>query len=382
VPTALAPLAEPKDRFEAGEMRVQFGEDTAPSAIDYGGRKLKLLYGDLHTHSDISVCQRCTNQSVDENYQVRRDLHRLDFACMTDHGYNQLPYLWNYTAKMARANEDAGRMMTFLAQEWTSEFKKPDEKHPYGFYGHRNIILADPYFPRYWNAREAQTPAQVWEELTQMKANFVNIPHQLADTGNVPTDWNYTDEVKQPVAEIFQARGSYEYFQAPRQAQRSVPKAGWFLQDAWARGVVIGVIASPDHAGGVGKACVYAPEATREAILDAIRARHTYGTTAARIELEMRVNGRLMGEKLPASDGQPVEVKVSARCPGEIDRIEVCRNNQFLYAQKPEGRKADFKFVDTAPVKGFSYYYVRVVQKDEEMAWSSPVWLGEYRAAE
>jgi hypothetical protein len=24
--------------------------------------------------------------------------------------------------------------------------------------------------------------------------------------------------------------------------------------------------------------------------------------------------------------------------------------------------------VDTAPVKGFSYYYVRVVQKDEEMA--------------
>jgi hypothetical protein len=27
-------------------------------------------------------------------------------------------------------------------------------------------------------------------------------------------------------------------------------------------------------------------------------------------------------------------------------------------------------------VRGFSYYYVRVVQKDAEMAWSSPVWLG------
>jgi hypothetical protein len=32
--------------------------------------------------------------------------------------------------------------------------------------------------------------------------------------------------------------------------------------------------------------------------------------------------------------------------------------------------------VDTAPLAGKSYYYVRVVQKDEEMAWSSPVWLG------
>jgi hypothetical protein len=43
---------------------------------------------------------------------------------------------------------------------------------------------------------------------------------------------------------------------------------------------------------------------------------------------------------------------------------------------KPEGRSADFHFVDTAPVKGYSYYYVRVVQKDAEMAWSSPVWMG------
>ena len=32
------------------------------------------------------------------------------------------------------------------------------------------------------------------------------------------------------------------------------------------------VIAAPDHGGGYGKACVFAPEPTREAILDAIRA--------------------------------------------------------------------------------------------------------------
>jgi len=117
----------------------------------------------------------------------------------------------------------------------------------------------------------------------------------------------------------------------------------------------------------------------REAILDAIRARHTYGTTAARIFLEVRVKGHLMGDKLPASDGKPVEVKVSARCPGDIDRIEVCRNNQFVYTKNPEGRNAEFQFVDTAPVKGFSYYYVRLVQKDAEMAWSSPVWVGTFQ---
>ena len=372
----LVPLAEPADPFEAGALRVQYGEDLSSPSIDYGGRKLRLLFGDLHTHSDISVCARCGNQSVEENYQVRRDLHRLDFACMTDHGYNQMPYLWNYTVKMARANEDAGRMMTFVAQEWTSEFKKLDDRHPYGGYGHRNLILADVFFPRWWNAREKQTPAEVWQDLDQIKANYVSIPHQLADTGNVPTDWEFVDQQRQPVAEIFQGRGSYEYSGAPRQAQRAVPKPGWFIQDAWARGVVIGVIASPDHGGGLGKACVYAPEPTREAILDAIRQRHTYGTTAARVFLEVRVNGRLMGEKLPASDGKPVEVKVSARCPGDIDRIEICRNNQFVYTHKPDGRNSEFAFVDTAPVRGYGFYYVRVIQKDGEMAWSSPVWMG------
>ena len=39
----------------------------------------------------------------------------------------------------------------------------------------------------------------------------------------------------QPVAEIFQNRGSYEHKGAPREAPRSTP-AGYFLQDAWAKG--------------------------------------------------------------------------------------------------------------------------------------------------
>jgi hypothetical protein len=314
--------------------------------------------------------------SVEENYQVRRDLHRLDFACMTDHGYNIVPYLWNHTAKMARANEDPGRLQTFLAQEWTSSFEKYDEKNPYGYYGHRNLILADPFFPKWWNANLGQNPAELWAELRKMRANFVQIPHQVADTGNVPTDWSFTDEKAQPVAEIFQGRGSYEYLNAPRQAIRAVPKSGWYLQDVWERGTVIGVIASPDHSGGLGKAAVYSSDTSREAILDAIRARHTYGTTAARIFLEVRVNGALMGEKIAASGGKPVEVKIRARCPSEIDRVEVCRSGKFVYVQQPGGRNADLTYVDTDPVAGYSYYYVRVLQKDEEIAWSSPVFLG------
>jgi hypothetical protein len=369
------PLVEPDEPFAAAELRIQRGEDMPTPTIQYNGQSLSLYFGDLHQHSDVSVCNRLGDQSIEEDYQFSRDLNRLDFACSTDHGYNINQYLWSYTAKLARVNDDPDRFLTFLAEEWTSSFEEYSPEHPYGFYGHRNLILGDTYFPRWWNARNRQTPADMWEDLRKLNADFVNIPHQLADTGNVPTDWNYTDEQAQPVAEIFQVRGSYEYKGTPREA-RSSTRPGYFLQDAWARGIVIGVIASPDHGGGYGKACVFAPELSRKAILQGLRDRHCFGTTGARMFLDVRVNDHLMGEKVAQSPDGPVTVKMVAKCPMKIDRIEVCRNNRFVYTQTPEGREADLTFVDMDPLQERSYYYVRVIQKDEEIAWSSPVWFG------
>jgi hypothetical protein len=375
-PMKMVPLVESDEAFQPGRLRVEHGEDTPTSSIEYQGRKLNLYFGDLHEHTEISICNRVGDQTIDESYQTMRDVARHDFACVTDHGYNLCPASWLHTAKLARVNDDPGRFLTFLGEEWTSTFEEYDEKHPYGFYGHRNLILADSYFPRWWNARNRQTPAELWEDLRKLNANFVNIPHQLADTGNVPTDWDFTDEEAQPVAEIFQIRGSYEYQGTPREAGRTTPGPGNFLQDAWARGIVIGVIASPDHGGGYGKACVFAPELTREAILDGLRARRCYGTTAAKIFLDVRVDGHLMGEKLTSQPGKSVAVTIRADCPGEIDRIEVCRNNQFVYISRPDGKQAELTFTDRQPLEGFSYYYVRLIQKNEEIAWTSPIWFG------
>ena len=372
----LAPLAEPGEPFEASQIRQERGDDTSEvPTIQYNGQELKLVYGDLHEHTDVSQCNRLGDQSIDESYQHMRDIVSLDFAAVTDHGYNITPYLWNYTAKLARVNHDPGEFLTFLGEEWTSTFEEYSEKHPYGFHGHRNLIMADAYFPAWWNAKDRKTPADLWRELRAMDADFIQIPHQLADTGNVPTDWDYIDEVAQPVAEMLQVRGSYEYKGTHREAKRTTP-AGYFMQDAWARGIVIGVIASPDHGGGIGKACVFTPELTREGILDAMRARHCFGTSAARMFLDVRVNGHLMGEKIPAAKGDPVKVDVIVRCPAEIDRVEICRSNEFIYSKRPDGEQTTFTFTDTDPLDTPSYYYVRVIQKDDEVAWSSPVWLG------
>lgn len=372
-PIKTEPYVEPEDAYEAADIRVARGEDRRGWSITYRGDKLNLYFGDLHEHTDVSVCNRTGDQSIDESYQSMRDIARYDFACATDHCYNFNPYLWYYTAKLARANEDPGHFLTFLAEEWTSSFEEYSEKYPQGFYGHRNLILENTYWPNWYNSRNRERPRELWRRLDAAGASYVHIPHQLADTGNVPVDWEEVDERAQPVAEIFQIRGSYEYEGAPRQAKNTLK--GNFIQDAWAKGVVIGVIASPDHGGGMGKAAVYAPELTRQAILEAIRQRHTYGTTAAKIMLDVRVEGHLMGDKVVHPDGRPVTLDIAVDCPQDIKRIDVCRSNEFVYACEPRDSKARFTFQDTDPLSGPSYYYVRVIQTDDEIAWSSPVWL-------
>jgi hypothetical protein len=110
--------------------------------------------------------------------------------------------------------------------------------------------------------------------------------------------------------------------------------------------------------------------------LDGLRGRCCYGTTGAKIFLDLRVAGHIMGEKIQGDAPGAVPVEITVHCPREIDRIEVCRNNQFIYTSQPKGRRANLTFIDKDPLEGRSYYYVRVLQKDEEIAWSSPVWFG------
>jgi len=68
-----------------------------------------------------------------------------------------------------------------------------------------------------------------------------------------------------------------------------------------------------------------------------------------------------------------VEVRAVGAQP--IERVDVCRSNKFIYTQSPGHERTHFIFADTDPLPDRSYYYVRVIQEDQEIAWSSPVWV-------
>jgi hypothetical protein len=105
----------------------------------------------------------------------------------------------------------------------------------------------------------------------------------------------------------------------------------------------VGVVASTDdHLGypgayGEGLVGVYADALTRQSIMEAFKARRTYGVTGDRIELDFRLNGHWMGETIPATNARKIHVKAKGR--DVIDRVEVLRNNEVIYRDHPVDNK-------------------------------------------
>jgi len=53
----------------------------------------------------------------------------------------------------------------------------------------------------------------------------------------------------------------------------------------------------------------------------------------------------------------------------------VIKDQTFAYTKQGTGSEEKFDFTDNALTPGTHYYYVRVWQENEQIAWSSPVWV-------
>ena len=54
----------------------------------------------------------------------------------------------------------------------------------------------------------------------------------------------------------------------------------------------------------------------------------------------------------------------------------IVKNEQIIYTSHPNQEEYAFEFRDRGFTAGSNYYYIRVVQNDGQVAWSSPIWVG------
>ena len=206
-----------------------------------------------------------------------------------------------------------------------------------------------------------------WDDLFKAKGNW----------GNPPKDWNYYSEKYQPVAEIFQVRGSYEYYGCPRQSVSAAPFSRFYLQDAWKRRIIIGVIASPDHGGGFGKVGLWTEELNRESIFREVQARHTFGTTGAKMSMMFTSGENMMGDKVKLTEGN-IPFQIEAKAAQNIKEVVIFRNNSIIFESEPQQKEIEISWIDQDPLEeDFVWYYARVITADDEIAWSSPIWFIE-----
>ena len=58
-----------------------------------------------------------------------------------------------------------------------------------------------------------------------------------------------------------------------------------------------------------------------------------------------------------------------------IKAIDIIRSNRYVYRHTPDATTVNFEYRDRNPIPGESYYYVRILQTNNQVAWSSPIWI-------
>jgi hypothetical protein len=329
-----------------------------------------LYWGDLQGHSELGD----GSAQPYEYYTYARDVSRLDIASLTEHdahGFFPLDenqHLWELIREVTEIYNEPGRFVTLLGYEWTS-----------WTYGHRHILYPGVEGEIFsFRDPDSDTPEELWE-LVQPYGAIV-IPHHPGG-GPIATDWDHHDDKAEPLVEICSVHGNSDYYGCPLQIYS--PEKGAFVQDALERGFKLGILASGDthdgHPGrksagypSMGIAGIWAGELSRKSIWEALMAKRIYGTSGARILLEFEIDGHLMGETFELKDEAEMQIKVHAIGTTKIKQVEILENARILF--KDEVGKTEVNLRYTHTIKPDYYYRVRLMQTDQEMAWSSPIW--------
>ena len=113
-------------------------------------------------------------------------------------------------------------------------------------------------------------------------------------------------------------------------------------------------------------------EFTREGIITGFKARHTCAATD-KIFVELSCGDHLMGEVFETDKKPVLTFQIFGTAP--LKRVTIFRRAVAM-ARKAEPKKSvSGSWADASPVAGENRYYLRIEQKDGNMAWSSPLWI-------
>ncbi|MCA9410265.1 MAG: hypothetical protein KC944_03580 [Candidatus Omnitrophica bacterium] len=316
-------------------------DNPKPSSAEFDGQDYHLVFGDLHRHTDLSLCMVPADGSLDDAYRYAIDVAQLDFLGVTDHSRdiargNHLSQLWWRERKEVTRHRLTDVFFPYFAYERSRQ----DTDH--NVISLRDDMLRpyEPPLPTFWEICDKDT---------------FTLPHQPFFNSGL---WEYNDNDRRPLLEIYQGC---------RDSTAEVP-----ANEGLGLDYRFGFVASSDHLStNASFASVWTDKVDRESIFRSLQARRTYGSTD-KIRLAVRAGDHWMGEEFAAKEMPPIHV--TAKGTGEISLIQFVVDGKREKTLNPNCTDVDLKeSIDLSP--GRHYVYVRLEQKDGNLAWASPFFV-------
>lgn len=361
----------------------------------FSGDDLNVYFGDVHVMTGAGRDRGMMLAGTEYAYRWARDVEGLDFSVVTNSGSEEN---WHDDLAIDDEFNEPGRFATIPALErgWRR--------------GHKNIYYRSSDGVPPMPALEIEEMFEWLAELGIPALVIAHHPNVHSETSRYrawgPQDFSTCDPRFERLVEICQCRGSMERDEIG--GEISLGGLGSSVQDALALGLRLGFVAGTDNhraqpgsklsnLGGLvaeeivngGYTAVFAPELTREALFDALWNRRCYATTSRRILLDVALGDHPMGSDLSAEEAASFAdervISIEAIGHRDIERIEVVRNNVTVESVEVDAEQQSLRYIDQAPLSEVPavseaapdvvFYYVRLIESDGNLAWSSPIWL-------
>ena len=312
---------------------------------------LRRYWGDLHGQSGETIGMG----TVESYFRYARDLAFIDIVGHQGNDFQITDAFWQKLNRLTAELDAPGRFVCVPGYEWSGNT---------GMGGDRNIFFRREGRPIRRSSHILVQAATSTEAIATADELFRALAHEdavvIAHVGGRYADIKFAHDGRiERAVEVHSTWGTFE----------------WLLHDALALGYRVGVVChSDDHKGRPGATrpgastfgaiggltCYFMPELTRDALFDALRRRHHYGTTGTRLFLDLRgsfaqpvtsfsedpqltsspaaslVHEAMMGDIIrPGSVAMRLTAEVIGTAP--LERVDVLHGSEVVQTARPYG---------------------------------------------
>jgi hypothetical protein len=368
-PSAAPSEATMKERAEIERIRGY--------RANIGGKNLHIVRGEFHRHTEISG-DGGNDGPLEDMWRYAIDVAAMDWLGCGDHdngGHREYP--WWLTQKTTDAFHLPGVFEPPFTYERSVRYPE----------GHRNVVFTRRGIRTLPRLPITDRDNVIHAPDTQLMYSYLRLFDGVCavhtSATSMGTDWRDNDPAVEPMVEIYQgARQNYERPGAPRSPTADDAIGGWepkgFVNLALLKGYRFSFQSSSDHGSThISYALVYAENNSRDAILAAMKQRHTYAATDNIIADYRCTAGDkeyMLGDAFTAVQPPTVKLKLVGTAP--FAKVTLVKDDVEIPLPAPQQAELELTWTDPKPTPGKeSYYYVRGEQTDGELVWVSPMWI-------